>query len=263
MSSTELIAIGHGGYGIAIDKYGKIWTTEYGSRFSAFDPADPVGTLQVFTQESGKCCAQGVATDDNGDVFIAGSLSSNHVGHYRQTFDANQKFTGVTFVANYTVGQAPTGVAVDSRGAVWSTNYNDNSVSRIQLAAAPAAAVIDTFPVGLTPYNYSDMTGRVVRTITNRQGTWEAIIDGGSAGFKWSRILWKLKQAAPEGTSVEFAVKTADQAVGLGAVEYKPVENNSALAEMVGRFLKLRVRLTSDSLDATPEVTEISLPKSE
>lgn len=261
MSTTELIAIGHGGYGIAIDKYGKVWTTEYGSRFSAFDPADPVGSLKVFTQNSGKCCAQGIATDDNGDVFIAGSLSSNHVGHYRQTFDANNVFTGTTFVANYTVGLAPTGVAVDSRGAVWSTNYNENSVSRITLAADPSAATVETFPVGLTPYNYSDMTGRVVRTITTLQGTWEAVVDAGTAGHAWKKVIWKLRQALPDGTAVEVSVKVAEQKVDFGAVEYQVVANDAALSQVNGRYLKLRVRLSSGSSSSTPEVTELALPK--
>ncbi len=88
MTTAELIDIGHTGYGIGIDKFGKIWTTEYGTRFSAFDPADPVGTLKVFSQTN-SFAAQGIASDDNGDIFIAGSLSGNIVGHYRQTFDAS------------------------------------------------------------------------------------------------------------------------------------------------------------------------------
>jgi streptogramin lyase len=257
-STTTLYDIGHSGYGIAIDKYGKIWSTEYGSRFSAFDPSDPVGTLKVFTQTVASA-AQGIATDDNGDVFIAGSLSGNTVGHYKQVFNAAGEFTDVTFVANYPVGQAPTGVAVDGVGKVWATNYNDNSVSRITLAADPANAVVDTFPVGLNPYNYSDMTGRVVRTITNRQGTWEATFDGKRAGFAWGKVVWQLKEALPAGTDVVASVKAADTLVAMGALDYVNVDNDAALAGVVGRYMKVRMRLTSGDNASTPEVIVLQI----
>lgn len=258
MTTAELIDIGHTGYGIGIDKFGKIWTTEYGTRFSAFDPADPVGTLKVFSQTN-SFAAQGIASDDNGDIFIAGSLGGNIVGHYRQTFDTSGAWTGAEFVANYTVGSGPTGVAVDSVGAVWATNNNDSTVSRITLAADPANAVVDTFPVGQSPYNYSDMTGRVVRTITNRQGTWEATFDGGEADFAWTKIVWTFAQALPDKTAATFEIKTANDKVSLGALDYVEVQNDTELTGVVGRYLKLRVRLTSESDSVTPEVASIGI----
>ncbi len=257
MTESVLIDIGHTGYGIALDKYGKVWTTEYGPRFSAFDPADPVTTLKVFNQ-TGNSSAQGIASDDNGDIFIAGSLSSNVVGHYRQVF-VDKAFSGVEFVRNYPVGNGPTGVAVDSAGEVWASNNNSNSVSRIKLAADPMAAVIDTFPVGTTPYNYSDMTGRVVRTITNRQGTWEAVFDGKEVDFVWTKIVWRFKQVLPEQSAATFEIKTANEKVGLGAVEYQEVQNDTQLTGVKGRYLKLRVRLTSASASVTPEVESIGV----
>lgn len=264
MTETVLVNVGHGGYGIAIDKYGKIWTTEYGTRFSTFDPADvqadgslPEGKLHVFTQ-TGASAAQGIASDDNGDIFIAGSLSGNTVGHYKQVFTEGV-FSGVEFVRNYPVGSGPTGVAVDGFGKVWSANNGTSNVSRITLAADPANAVVDSFAVGSSPYNYSDMTGRVVRTITNRQGTWEATFNGGKDDYAWERILWKLKQALPAGTAVTAFIKTANTEVELGAKDYVQVDNDAQLTNVKGRYLKLRVRLTSSDPAKTPEITEISL----
>lgn len=264
LSTSTLIDIGHSGYGIAIDRYGKIWTTEYGTHFSAFDPADPAGTLKLFTQ-TGNSGAQGIATDDSGNVFIAGSLSSSSVGHYRQVFDTNGAFTTVSFVANYPVGSGPTGVAVDGSGKVWSTNTGTDNVSRITLAADPANAVIENFAVGAYPYNYSDMTGRVVRNITNRQGTWEATFDAGKVGHAWGKVIWKLKQVLPEGTNVEAQVKAVDAAnraeakVKFGAIDYVNVENEAQLTSVTGQYMKLRLRLTSASLARTPEVTVIQV----
>lgn len=261
LQTTELINIGHYGYGIAIDKYGKVWTTEYGTDFSAFDPADPVGTLKVFTQ-TGSTAAQGIATDDSGDIFIAGSLSGSVVGHYRQVFEGNA-FAGVEFVRNYPVGSGPTGVAVDGAGRVWSTNANANSVSRITLNADPLQAAVDTYNVGVYPYNYSDMTGRVVRTITNRQGTWEAVFDAGKDSYAWGRVIWTLKAALAEGNEIEVVGKAANAAsleaakAAFGSIDYINLENDVQLQGLTGRYLKLRIRLTSDSLSETPEVISL------
>lgn len=268
LSTSTLINLGHSGYGIAIDKFGKIWTTELSGSgaFSSFDPSDPVGTLKVFNQ-TGSSTAQGIATDDNGDIFIASSIvsSTNVVGHYKQVFDNTGAFSTVTFVANYPVGSGPSGVAVDGAGKVWSTNVNSDNVSRITLAANPADAVVDTYPVGVGPYNYSDMTGRVVRTITNRQGTWEATFDGGRAAFPWAKVIWKLQQALPAGTNVEAQVKAVDAdsreeaKVKFGAIDYVGVQNNTQLSGVTGRYLKLRLRLTSDSQSATPVITTVQI----
>jgi streptogramin lyase len=264
LSVSSLIKIGHAGYGVAIDKFGMVWTTEYGTRFSVFNPADPEGTLKVFYQTD-NYGAQGIVTDDNGDIFIAGSLDASVVGHYKQVFDDSGVLTDVSFVANYPVEQGPTGVAVDGTGKVWASNYYSNSVSRIELAVDPINAVINHFSVGVNPYNYSDMTGRVVRTITNRQGTWEATFDGGSAGFPWAKVIWELQQALPEGTNVEAQVKAVDAdsrddaVVKFGAIDYVGVDNDVQLSNVTGRYLKLRLRLTSDSLTATPVITAVKI----
>jgi hypothetical protein len=166
----------------------------------------------------------------------------------------------VEFVANYPVASGPTGVAVDGKGNVWSSNYEANgSVSRITLASDPANAVINTFDVGYHPYNYSDMTGRTVRNITNRQGTWEAIFDGAIPDFEWKKLVWTLKQALPEGTNVTAYAKAANAKVELGSKQYAEVQNNQAIAEMKGRFIKVKFQLTSSNQTATPEITGIDL----
>ncbi|PWF55218.1 hypothetical protein C7C56_003045 [Massilia glaciei] len=257
LSASEVIDVGISVYGIAIDKYGKIWTTEVGTRFSTFEAANPVGTVKVYYQV-GNDQAQGIATDDNGDIFIAGSLYRSVVGHYKQVF-TDGAFTGIAFVGNYRVGNGPTGVAVDGRGNVWATNYNDSTVSKITLASLPANAKIETFAVGFHPYNYSDMTGRTVRNITNRQGTWEATFDGAIPNFEWRRVVWTLKQSLPEGTAVEAYAKVANSKIELGGAQYVEVQKDQVMAGMTGRFIKVKFRLTSDRPGVTPEITGIDL----
>jgi streptogramin lyase len=259
LQTSVLYDIGHSGYGIAIDKYGKVWTTEYGQRFSTFDPTDPVGTLKVFTQTA-SFNAQGITTNKDGDIFIAGSLSGNTVGHYKQVFDNAGAFTGVSFVANYTVGRAPTGVAVDANGSVWATNQGSNSASRITLNADPALAVIATFPVGLGPYNYSDMTGSVFTLVTAKPfGYWEPLVDSKRAGFKWKKVYWQLKYALKEGAVVKFSVKASDDKLALNGMEYVEINNDTDLTNIVGRYLRLKIYLEANQRPDSPIITKILL----
>ena len=268
MSSSEIIDAGINTYGIALDKYGKIWVTDaYSTAFATFNPADVVGTRQTFNQEGlgwQYCYAQGMAVEDNDNIFIAGSACQygGVVGHYKQIFN-NGIFSGVKFVANYTVKSGPTGVAVDGKGNVWSSNRDSNSVSRIILADDPANAKVDSFDVGIGPYNYSDMTGRTVRNITNRQGTWEAVFDGGTKDFEWKKLVWTLEKQLPEGTTVTASVKAANNKVELSK-DYNPVESNQTMKDkngelIKGQFIKVKFTLTSANQTSTPEITGIDL----
>ena len=64
------------------------------------------------------------------------------------------------------------------------------------------------------------------------------------------------------GSSTSESPKTEDlmnTEIELGAKDYAEVLNDTDLAGIKGRFLKLKVRLTSATLDKTPEISEISL----
>ena len=257
MTQKELIAIGHSGYGVTVDKYGKVWTSSLSTTaFSCFNPIDPVGTLKVF-QQTGHSGAQGITTDNNGDVFIAGNLfsGSHTVGHYKQVLAQDGSITDVTFVANYNVGDGPTGVAVDGKGLVWSSNVNSNNVSRINIATGD----VDTYPVGSGPYNYSDMTGNIVRTITKRQGTWEATLNAQKADYAWASAVWKVQDGAPEGTEVKVYIKAANTELALNALDYTETLNAVKIEGVTGKYLRIKIELTAKTSDTTPVVLEIKI----
>ena len=254
MSSKENINIGHGGYGITIDKYGKVWTSQiWNKRFSAFDPSDPVGTLMVFTQTE-HSSGQGIASDANGDIFIAGSLGGKTVGQYRQTFDTDGNFTGVEFIKNHAVQNGPTGVAVDATGKVWASNYYSNSVSKID----PITETVEHFAVGRNPYNYSDMTGNVVRNITEKTGTWEATFDSEDDDYNWNEVKWRLKEALPAETTIKVFAKVSNDEINLAGQVYVEIQNGVPF-NLSGRYLKIKIELVSKNLTDSPEVLEIEL----
>ena len=270
LTKSELIDVGFQAYGIALDKYGSIWVSSAVSpNFASFNTSNPTGTLRQYLQQGRgyqSCYAQGVAVDDKDNVFIAGCRdSSDHaVGHYRRTIDGNG-VVGAQFVANYVVAGGPTGVAVDGLGRVWSTNEYTNNVSRITLPTATTTVVVDSFPVGYRPYNYSDMTGRTVRNITNRQGTWEAVFDSDKTGNEWKKIVLAFKNEMPIGTSIEVSTKAADTVIGLGPVQYVNAVSEVGTSSFnlagsnVGRFMKVKIRLLSSDPTKTPEITGLSL----
>ncbi len=77
--------------------------------------------------------------------------------------------SGQNKAAPITVGLTPTGVATDAAGKIWVTNYDSHNVMRID----PATNTVDFTQSGHpSPYNYSDMTGIIARTITTKIGTW-------------------------------------------------------------------------------------------
>ena len=107
------------------------------------------------------------------------------------------------------------------------------------------------------------MTGRTVRNTTNRQGTWEAIFDGGTKDFEWKKLVWTLEKQLPEGTTVTASVKAANNKVELSK-DYNPVESNQTMKDkngelIKGQFIKVKFTLTSANQTSTPGITGIDL----
>jgi streptogramin lyase len=77
--------------------------------------------------------------DRNDEVWVAHSLGRDTVGHI---------LNNGTFVENIVVGVGPTGVSVDGNGKIWSSNYNDDSTSRIDPTFPGGSSVDLTLDLG-------------------------------------------------------------------------------------------------------------------
>ncbi|KAL3800251.1 hypothetical protein ACHAWO_013833 [Cyclotella atomus] len=112
----------HDSYGLCIDSQGNVWNTAlYGNAIRKFNS----GGVEIGTYPHGYNNAQGCVVDRNDDVWVAHSLISmsiNSVGHLKNDG---------THVGNVIVGSGPTGVSVDRNGKIWSANYYDGTLSRI------------------------------------------------------------------------------------------------------------------------------------
>jgi len=291
--------LGCGGYGGLIDKNGVLWSARFGNGLLRFDTntmtgrclgnsmgdyglgIDPntgeiwhssldgsakVGKIApdgslIGRYNQGFYRAQGVAVDDASNVWVAHAKDrSKTVGHLR---------TNGTYVGSVTVGTGPTGVAVDANGKVWATNYNSNTVSRINPDAGPvggggykvgAVDMTVSLGSGAYPYNYSDMTGYVSIGSTSQQGIWTVIQDSGVPGNRWGTITWNTEPegSQPEGTQIILEARAAETEAGLPGQSFIVVSNNVPFM-LLGRFIEARVILKPNASGTSPVLSDINI----
>jgi streptogramin lyase len=246
-SGSALYSIGHNGYGVTVDIDGRVWTTDNGPLFSVINP-DGTG-LQVFTQNGNPCCAMGITTDNNGDVYIAGSLTSSSVGHYHNDG---------TYVETFAVGAGPTGVAVDTNGRIWATNATGNNVSRID----PVAEAVVNTGVGTNPSDYGDLSGNLVRNITAPQGTWTVIQFCGTTCSAWSSVTWNAQ--TPTGTSVAVRARAASSLNALATATWLPVSNgvtlpSSGTGSLTGPLIEVEFKLVTTIAGTSPTISSVTI----
>ncbi|MFT7841736.1 choice-of-anchor P family protein [Saccharothrix sp. BKS2] len=257
---------GHGDYGLGMDpRTGEIWHTRVSN--GVVVKLDAAGNV-LGTFPHGNARSQGVAVDNDGNVWVAHSLDAGTttVGHLR---------TDGTYVGNVTLpgGDGPTGVAVDTNGKVWVANINSNNAQRIDPDAGPIGG--GGFPVGAVdltvdlgagagPYNYSDMTGSVLGEITAPVGTWSVVQDGGVAGQTWGTVTWNTEPqgSEPAGTSITFEARTSDTEAGLAGEAFVPVSNGVEFA-LVGRYVEVRATLTAAPSGTSPVLSDVRITTSE
>jgi hypothetical protein len=255
-------------YGLAIDPAGNIWVSQLGSGCNVTKLAPNGTVLGTFSQH---VCAQGLAADARGHMWISSSLScsSNCVVSHLDN-DGNH-IGNVPIAPN----AGPTGIAIDAQGKIWSANIQSSSASRIDPNAGPLGSDGVT-PVGAldltvplpagpnlgqevaNPYNYSDMTGTALLQSTSPQGTWTVVQDGGAAGTNWGTVRWnqEAQGSVPAGSSITVEVRAADTEAGLGSQAFVAVSNDAPFA-LTGRFLEVRVTLRPNQQGQSPVVSDI------
>ena len=241
-------------YGLGIDNSGNLWNATWEN--NTLDKINSNGTLAAsYNLASFGTGLRGVAVTGDNDVWVASSYGNrvirvNNDGSVQGTVD---------------VGVTPTGVAVDSNGKVWVTNFSSNSVMRIDPTQGTAGSVdltIDLGP-GANPYNYSDMTGTVLKGSTSPSGSWTSqVLDGGPAGAKWAELYFnqQAEGAVPNGTGLQIQVRVADSEGGLGAASWIDVANSGDDLGLTSRYMQVRATLTRlGGTDGTPVLSDMQI----
>jgi len=246
----------HDSYGLCIDSFGNVWNTALtNNQIRKFAPD---GSL-IGTYSHGFYYAQGCVVDGNDDVWVAHSLvgGGNSVGHI---------LNNGTYIGNVSVGNGPTGVAVDAAGKIWATNYYTQTASRIDPSAGPTGADGST-PVGAVDfttvdlggqlYNYSDMTGSTLIAPPNT-GTWTVIHDSELFDSPWSNVSWTSDE--PTGSSITVTVASSNNAIGPFSAP-EPVTNGVNLSSTpAGQYLKVTVTFNrADGFDPSPVLFDLTI----
>lgn len=240
--SFTSIPLSYTSYGLGIDRFGHIWNSGWcNQNISKIDRA--TATIVATYPLAGGGCVRGVAVEDNGSVWIANS--SRHGANHISSTGADLGFVPT--------GNTPTGAAVDAAGKVWITNLGSNNATRID----PATHATSSFGVGNGPYNYSDMTGIVVRNITTTQGTWTVTHDGGEAGAQWGTVDWN--GSTPAGTAISARVRAADTQAGLGAQPWTAASDGVAFAGVTGRYIQVEMKLETTVNGASPVLHDMTV----
>ncbi|MFM7279023.1 MAG: putative Ig domain-containing protein, partial [Microcystis aeruginosa] len=228
-------------YGLAIDTNGFIWNAAYYEQ-------------QVYKIDSQGNIVGAFSTGGAGSGGLAVTPFDNNV------WIANRESNTVTrldnngnLLATIPVGGTPTGVAVDSLGKVWVTNLGSDNVMRID----PFTNTVDlTVYLGETadPYNYSDMTGSILNTVTSPGGRWSVIQNSQRVNQEWENIVWNTEAegSIPQGTDIIVRAKTANNLSDLQIASWT-IFNNGDDLNLVGQFIEVEVTLTRES-----GLTEIS-----
>jgi streptogramin lyase len=264
---------GGGSYGITIDLMDRVWLGGWPTNaMFRYTPATDSWTTATVTGPGWG--VRGVGIDTRGNVWGAvHGTGAGYPGSRLTRVDASTAMeTGVWDMPGQ---RTPTGAGVDFDGDVWAINQGvdgqlaTSTASRLHIDSVtgqPAAHpttnnIVDTFPVGLNPYTYSDFTGLGLRTVTRPSGEYVVPIQGCMNGeaAQWLRINWMATE--PPGTEVEVYVRagndlaTLNQAPLFGPWTVSPADLQQPPGPVPdARYLLLIIRLISQDRESTPIV---------
>lgn len=238
-------------YGITVDNRGRVWFSGVGCRDAiGLDPRTGQWTrvdLTSFTR-----AGRGITADDSGRVWVPVTPSSG--GSSIAYWDSDRFAPGGTISAGevrvISVNpsfQDPSGIGLDRNGNVWLAHLMGNSEL---FRYNPTSGARDVFLGANRPYVYSDFTGSVRRTVIGT-GTYTEDYDAGCDMPTFSRLEWDA--VTPPGTSLTFAIRTAETVAALGgampvtvavAPRNSPPVDVAAALRMAGVMPRRHARVT-------------------
>jgi hypothetical protein len=215
-------------YGIAVDNQCRVWLTA-GNAITRWEPWNgsvatsapaPIGFIRginidldgfIWTSETGG--PRLAVWDDN----------LNLVGIFNDQCSITHSGIGITFG-----GQIVNPSYLRQTVTFFTYDQNTNTITQTGCVNCP----------GISPYNYNDFTGSLLRFALN-EGTWRTVYDGGCNDRIWGRLDWNA--FIPEGTSITVRVR-AGNSLPI-QTEWITVGNGEEFC-LRGRYLQVEVRLS-------------------
>ena len=158
-----------------------------------------------------------------------------------------------SLITTVTVGNVPTGVAVDRAGKVWVTNYGSDNAMRID----PATNLVDLtvgLGAGAGPYNYSDMTGGLLIAPPNT-GTWTVVHDSTISNAVWGFVTWTAN--TPLDSSLQVYAASSTDGSTFSAEQL--VTSGVDLTVPDGQYLRVRVQFNRATTGESPILNDLTI----
>jgi len=199
VSIPEGTCSGNNPYGITVDLNNRIWVGILPGRGACrYDP-DSGNWFFVNLDGSGR----GVAVDEANNIW-----ATNYDTFKLHRFSAED---GSGLSTWDLVGSPPAvGVGVDRNGLVWAVAQGSNSVARFN----PSTSRMESFPIGQTPYTYSDFLG-FQRWLMMPNGLWISVFErcDQNDSDKWLNIRWETE--TPNDSKITIVGRSADTMGGI------------------------------------------------
>ena len=255
-------AYGSPDYGIALGN-AKVYQATYGGNpartYIEYDPATNAFSNPTCpnpnAQVAGDVCVAvlGVAVDGFGDIFV-GTYQGGGMYKFNSTGDL------IWSSASQTGNSEIRGVVVDGNGDAWAVHRTGNNISKFQ---GTDGTHLGVFPVGNSPYTYSDAAGLSVLTQTPT-GFWTKVVDGGSTDFQWGTVTINTEPTTgggphiTTGASITLEVRAANTQGGLDSQNYITISSGVPYS-LTGQFLEVRVKFTANQDGDSPILTDLEI----
>ncbi|MBP47866.1 MAG: hypothetical protein CMH53_07990 [Myxococcales bacterium] len=256
---------GNGGkgspYGINVDMFGRLWIANTTNWSSRFDPVTNKWSPVSHNQRS-----RGIATSNDGYIYVALDQTSSVA-----------KINAVTLVTEAHIslgsGRYPVGIAVDYDGYVWAVNQSKASASKVD---PKTNSVVGEYPVGNSPYTYSDMTGYTLNNYTAPKGKYTHVFGfggwSGTVAENKTKTLWESLDAeitVPPKGFVKLRYRAGDNLKDLDKLPWSaelgpfpptkfPVDLTKAAKKVEGRFLQVEYFLQAGSNKLSPLIKSVT-----
>lgn len=208
-------------YGIGVDRNGRVWLANFDCRdILVFHPdAAPPSFTRISLPALGP--TRGVAASREGHVCVAhsdGSCATPSQNNQVTCLDDTTFAPTTIDLSTDGSSRGPVGVAFAADGRLWAVNQCGSSATRVDTVDR---AVLGEYPVGRSPYTYSDMTGYSLRSQIDPEGWYQVSAEVTDPKFVGWRFV-TVEGTTPPGSAIYLQVRSYRPGDDPSTIDWSP-----------------------------------------